>query len=399
VLVAGVIGLVLMVAAVGVGGVFLLRGREGLSSLAGAVTGNRGGPATPVAAPPAKVVVAPADGEKKVQPDSQVRVMASGGHLTSVKVTAKGKSLAGKLAGDGSSWQSSGRMVPSTRYTVTAKAVNTEGKSATTKTSFTTLTPVDELGTSVMPLDGETVGVGMPIGVFFTAPVADKAAVERQLQVTTSSDVEGAWHWFGDRQVRWRPKDFWPAGEKVTLRARLTGIDAGNGVWGMGDRVVHFTVGDSHVSTVNVTAHTMSVAVNGKVVRTIPVSTGRDKFPTTNGIHTVLEKNRHKIMDSTTIGIPKGDPGYYRTEVEFAVRITNTGEFVHSAPWSEGQQGSANVSHGCVNVSMANGEWFFGLSRRGDVVKVVGSPRQPGEVEGLLEWNRTFDAWKAGSAL
>jgi lipoprotein-anchoring transpeptidase ErfK/SrfK len=393
IILVGALTIAALVVGLGVVGVMLLRGDgRGLGSIAGGLGGQ--------AAQPAKIVITPANGTKKVRPDGTVRVIASGGRLTGVKVTAKGVgAVKGKLTPDGSSWESSGRMIPDTRYTVTIKSENTKGTAATTKTTFTTLTPTDKLGTSIMPLDGETVGVGMPVGVFFTDPITDKAKVEKQLQVTSSSKVEGAWRWIGDRQIRWRPKEFWPAGEKVTLRVKLAGVEAGKGVWGMSDRVIRFTVGDSHVSTVSVSKHTMSVAVNGKVVKTLPVSTGRDKYPTTNGIHTVLEKNRHKIMDSATIGIPKGDPGYYRLQVEFAVRITNTGEFVHSAPWSEGSQGSANVSHGCVNLSMENGEWFFGLARRGDVVKVTGSPRKPGETEGLLEWNRSFEAWKSGSAL
>jgi lipoprotein-anchoring transpeptidase ErfK/SrfK len=143
----------------------------------------------------------------------------------------------------------------------------------------------------------------------------------------------------------------------------------------------------------------MTVAVNGKVVKTLKVSTGKDKYPTTNGVHTVIEKNRHKVMDSTTIGIPKDSPEYYRTKVEYAVRISNSGEFVHAAPWSVNSQGRNNVSHGCVNISPADAAWFFALSRRGDVVKVVGSPRRPGHTEGLIEWNRSFESWKAGSAL
>jgi lipoprotein-anchoring transpeptidase ErfK/SrfK len=238
----------------------------------------------------------------------------------------------------------------------------------------------------------------MPIALFFNRAVKDKAAVERRLEVTSSAKVQGAWHWFGDEEVRYRPRTYWPAGVRVTLRAGLAGVDAGGGVWGVASRTIRFRIGDRHVSTVNVHSHRMSVTRNGRVVRTMPASTGRDQYPTTNGVHTVLGKERSRIMDSSTVpGIPASEG--YRLRVEWAVRISNSGEFVHSAPWSVGAQGRANVSHGCVNLSPANATWFYGFSRRGDIVKVVGSPRKPGQTEGLLEWNRSWAEWLAGSAL
>ena len=179
---------------------------------------------------------------------------------------------------------------------------------------------------------------------------------------------------------------------------KLSGVDAGGGVWGTTDRTVRFRVGDSVISTVSVPGHRMVVRRNGKVVREMPASMGRPKYPSTNGIHTVLTKERSRIMDSATLpDIPPEEA--YRLEVFWAVRISNTGEFIHSAPWSVGAQGSANVSHGCVNLSPANATWFFGLAKRGDVVKVTGSPRRAGNTEGLIEWNRSWAEWKSGSAL
>jgi lipoprotein-anchoring transpeptidase ErfK/SrfK len=142
----------------------------------------------------------------------------------------------------------------------------------------------------------------------------------------------------------------------------------------------------------------MVVTSNGKTVRTMPASTGRDRYPTTNGIHTVLGKETSRVMDSATVpGIPASQA--YRLKVYWATRISNSGEFVHAAPWSVGSQGRANVSHGCVNLSTANARWFYSFSLRGDVVQVSGSPRQPGQSEGVREWNRSWADWRAGSAL
>ena len=241
-----------------------------------------------------------------------------------------------------------------------------------------------------MPLDGETVGVGLPIGVWFSQPVADRAAVERRLQVTSSKPVTGAWHWFADNEVHYRPRSYWPSGSRVTLRARLAGADAGRGVWGVADRTIRFRIGERRVSVVDVRTHRMKVVSGGRTLRVLPVSTGRERYPTTNGVHFVLEKTPVKLMDSSTVGIPRNSPGGYYQRVAWSVRISNSGEFVHAAPWSTGSQGRANVSHGCVNLSTANAAWFYRLTRRGDVVEVRGSPKRPGASFGVADWNMSW---------
>jgi lipoprotein-anchoring transpeptidase ErfK/SrfK len=335
-----------------------------------------------------------------VRLDARAKVVASDGTLRSVTVKATdGRRVAGKLDGDGQTWTSSGVLAPATRYRVRVEAVDEAGTATRRSTSFTTLRPRAELRAAVMPLEGETVGVGLPIGVWFNQPVADRAAVERRLQVVSSEPVDGAWHWFNDSEVHYRPRTYWPSGAKVTLRARLAGTAAGDGVWGVADRTISFRIGDRHVSIVNARTHRMQVVANGKTLRTMPVSTGRDKYPTTNGVHFVIEKTRNKLMDSSTIGIPRDSPGGYYQHVAWSVRISNSGEFVHAAPWSTASQGRANVSHGCVNLSTANAAWFFKLTRRGDVVEVVGSPRRPGDSFGVADWNMSWSAWLRGSAL
>jgi len=177
------------------------------------------------------------------------------------------------------------------------------------------------------------------------------------------------------------------------------GVDAGAGVWGTEDRTLNFSVGDSHIADVDAKLHTMTVYVNGKVARVAAVSTGRDQYPTTSGIHVVLEKSPSIIMDSATVGIPKGNPDYYYETVLWDVRISWSGEFVHSAPWSVASQGRANVSHGCVNADAADAQWFYNLSRRGDLVVVTGTPRPLVSGNGWTDWNLDWQQWLAGSAL
>jgi lipoprotein-anchoring transpeptidase ErfK/SrfK len=347
-----------------------------------------------------RLSVSPRHKATGVRLDARAKVVASGGTLRSVTVkAADGRRLAGRLDGDRQTWTSSGPLAPATRYRMTVEAVDEAGTPARRSTGFTTLRPRAELRAAVMPLEGETVGVGLPIGVWFNQPVADRAAVERRLQVESSKPVDGAWHWFNDSEVHYRPRTYWPSGAKVTLRTRLAGTAAGDGVWGVADRTIGFRIGDRHVSVVNAKTHRMKVVANGKTLRVMPVSTGRDKYPTTNGVHFVIEKTRDKLMDSSTIGIPRDSPGGYYQHVAWSVRISNSGEFVHAAPWSVGSQGRANVSHGCVNLSPANAAWFFRMTRRGDVVEVVGSPHRPGDSFGVADWNMSWSAWLRGSAL
>ena len=390
---------VVVLALVGVG-LFAL-GRDG-GGPGGSRSGNgaKGSADRGARVAPVRLTVSPRNGAAKVALDARARVVADSGRLRRVRVTAAGgERLAGRLAEDGRTWVSTGPLAPATRYRVVAEAVDDAGGPTRRQTTFTTLRPRAELRAAIMPLDGETVGVGLPIGVWFSAPVADRAAVERRLEVSSSKPVTGAWHWFADNEVHYRPKAYWPTGSKVTLRARLAGTDAGGGVWGVADRTIGFRVGERRISVVDVRTHRMKVTSGGRTLRVLPVSTGRERYPTTNGVHFVLEKNQVKVMDSSTVGIPRNGPGGYYQRVAWSVRISNSGEFVHAAPWSTGSQGSANVSHGCVNLSTANAAWFFGQTRRGDVVEVRGSPKRPGNSFGVADWNMSWSRWLAGSAL
>jgi lipoprotein-anchoring transpeptidase ErfK/SrfK len=388
-----VVAAVVVLALAGVG-VFAL-GRDGGGDRTG---GSGDGDRARVA--PVRLTVSPRNGAAKVALDARARVVADSGRLRRVRVTgAGGQPLAGRLAEDGRTWVSSGPLAPATRYRVVADAVNDAGAPTRRQTRFTTLRPRAELRAAIMPLDGETVGVGLPIGIWFNRPVADRAAVERRLEVTSSKPVTGAWHWFAANEVHYRPRDYWPSGSRVTLHTRLAGTDAGDGVWGVADRTIRFRIGERRVSVVDVRAHRMKVVSGGRTLRVLPVSTGRERYPTTNGIHFVISKARDELMDSSTVGIPRNSPGGYYQHVAWSVRISNSGEFVHAAPWSTGSQGRSNVSHGCVNLSTANAAWYFGLTRRGDVVEVRGSPKRPGGSFGVADWNMSWRAWLAGSAL
>jgi lipoprotein-anchoring transpeptidase ErfK/SrfK len=392
-------------AAVAIGMLALLTGcnGDGSSSSAGGSTSS----AAETSAPPAQVQVSPADGTADVSPVTPIEVTVQDGELSDVTVVdAAGTDVPGSVTeapGDPATevWRPASQLAYGTSYTLTATAQNAAEEEATAKATFTTVTP-DTLSTpSIGPLDGTTVGVGLPIRVYFDQPVADKAAVESHLRVTTSNPTDGAWNWLSDSEVHFRPSQYWPANTDVKLEAALYGVDFGDGVWGEKNRTVSFTVGERHVSVADAATHQLTVYDGDQVVQQWPMSAGSELFPSHNGIHVVTEMNRERIMDSSTFGVPVDSPHGYRTRVEYAVRISNNGEFVHAAPWSVAQQGHSNVSHGCINLSTDRAIWFFNFSQPGDVVEIKNSigPALGPQDGDIYDWTIPWDQWQAGSAL
>lgn len=344
-------------------------------------------------APAPAVEFTPANGATDVPLNASLLVaVPKNGRLTSVSVSTGPKDktpLSGSVDPGGTRWTSAQGTVlgPGATYQVTANVEAKDGSPSVVTSSFTTLTPKHQLTARVSPLNGSTVGVGHPIALYLTKAVADRAALERLLTVKAEPPVTGSWLWVTDSQLRWRPPQYWAAHTKVTFTAALAGVDFGGGTWGVESRNISFTIGDSHISVVDAETYKMTVMTNGVVEREFPVSLGRPKYPTKSGVHVVMDKERTTIMDSASFGVPAGSSESYRTKVEWATRISNSGEFVHSAPWSVRDQGRRHVSHGCVNVSPENAKWFFNYSRLGDVVEVKGTPVQIEGTNGFGDWN------------
>jgi lipoprotein-anchoring transpeptidase ErfK/SrfK len=342
-------------------------------------------------------------GSRGVHVDKVVKLTADKGTLDKVRVTVgkSEKTLPGKLSGDQTSWTASARLEPGHAYRVHAVAVDSKGLKTVDNHVFRTqnLTLDQQTYPSIAPLQGETVGVGMPVILHFDVAVHNKKAFEKHLSVTSTPKQVGAWHWISDNEVHWRPKTYWKPGTDVTVHADVNSVPAGNGVYGQMSRTTTFHVGDSIISKVDVLSHQMKVYINGKLARTVSISAGKPGFITRSGIKVVIEKERHKQMDAATIGIPKNSPEYYNLDVEYAMRVTYSGEFLHAAPWSASAQGIANTSHGCVGMSEANAAWLFNMTKRGDVVAVTGSDRHMTLTNGYGDWNESFAQYKQGSAL
>jgi lipoprotein-anchoring transpeptidase ErfK/SrfK len=334
---------------------------------------------------------------------TQLLVLAHNGRLSQVTVSGSGDvgALDGTIAGDGGKWKAGDLLEPGTTYTVKASVTGDDGDVVTKKQQFTTqsLSLSQQTYPSVAPLPNETVGVGMPVIVSFDVPVTDRANIEKHLHVTTSPQQPGTWHWLSDNEVHYRPKTYWKAGTQVDVDVDINGVDAGNGIYGQEDRDVKFQIGDAHIYKVDTKTDQMRVFSNGKLLRTLPITTGQQpKYTTRSGIKVIIEKFALKDMNSETVGITGAD-AYNIKGVQWAMRVTYSGEFVHAAPWSVGSQGYANVSHGCTGMSTANADWLYHMTLRGDVVDYTGTDRPMEPTNGYGDWNIPWKEYKQGSAL
>ena len=352
---------------------------------------------------PAVLEVSPADLAIDVLPNAPITVKASSGTLGAVTlVDAKGTVVPGAADPLGT-WTTTDLLHPATAYTFTIAATGPDGTVTSTSSTFTTLKPKVTATYGLIP-NGGVVGVGMPVIVQFGSGVitkAQRAEVEKRVKVTTVPVQPGAWGWLDNRQLMWRPRDYWIPGTKVSVSTPLHGLQTGDDKWIAGDDRTSFTIGSSMVSSVDMNTNLMTVRRGGVVIRTFKVSTGKPGplTETRYGTKVIIERNAEIIMDSATVGIPKGDPNYYKIKTQWNLRLTWTGEFIHSAPWSVNAQGTENVSHGCTNMAPADAQWMFNNSRMGDLVKFTGSSRAFKPTEGIGVWVYDFNGWKAQSAI
>jgi lipoprotein-anchoring transpeptidase ErfK/SrfK len=227
---------------------------------------------------------------------------------------------------------------------------------------------------SVLPTRGEVVGVAHPVVVTFSAPVADRRAAERTLDIRSVPAMTGKYEWLDNDVVQWVPDRYWPAHSTVALSVDRSSTE--------------FETGPAVVGVANISDHTFTVSIDGVESGpppalpsphhrphwgeegVFPASMGRPEYPTPVGTYTVLSKERDVVMDSSTVGIPVDAPDGYLLDVEYAVRFTSRGLFVHSAPWAVNSLGYENVSHGCISLSPEDAEWYYNTVNVGDPVIV-----------------------------
>ena len=339
------------------------------------------------------------DGAVGVSVESPVTVSAEFGVLGSVTmVNEDGEAVSGELSKDGLRWETAEPLGYNKRYTLTARSLGLGG-AASRQMTFETHSPENLTMPYLVPSDGEVVGVGQPVSVQFDENIPNRLAAQRAITVKTDPPVDGAFYWLSNREVRWRPAEYWKPGTKVSVEVNAYGVDLGDGLFGQENVSTNFTIGDEVITSIDDSTKTLTVRRNGEVVKSMPVSMGKNSTPTNNGTYIVGDRRAEMVMDSSTYGVPANSPNGYRTEVDWATQISYSGIYVHAAPWSVGSQGYSNVSHGCINVSNSNGQWFYDNSKRGDIVEIVNTVGStlPG-TDGLGDWNIPWEQWKAGNA-
>ena len=355
-------------------------------------SGTAGGSASPgahsaAAADPVQLSITPATGHGDVKPSQGITVTATGGKIRNVTVT--GAKVAGSLNAVGTIWHSTWTLPVSQRLTVTATAADTTGHSATQTSTFRTLTPAQTFTTMIFEGYQQTYGVGMPIMLTFSRPIVNRAAVERSLSITSSKPVVGAWYWDSSQTLVFRTRDYWPAHTSVSFVGHLNGVQGAPGVYGSHTLTQSFNIGQSLIVVASTKTHHMKLYRNGTLLRTWPISTGRTGDNTPNGTYLTIEKGNPVLM--------KG-PGY-ALEVPWSVRFTWSGDYLHDAYWSVGEQGFTNVSHGCVNMAPADAEFYYKMAVPGNPVTVTGSPKGGVWDNGWTEWFLTWSQILRGSAL
>jgi len=334
----------------------------------------------------------PADGATAADPANGITVTASGGKLKSVQVTGSGlaaDAVPGTLNDSATAWHTTWALPVSQTLTVTATAVDPSGRTVTEHSTFKTLTPAQTFTTQIFEGYQQTYGVGMPIILNFSRPITNRAAVERSLTITTSRPVVGAWYWDNSQTLAFRPRDYWPAHTTVSFTGHLDGVQGAPGVYGYHTLTQQFTIGKSLIVVASTSTHHMNLYRDGKLFRHWPISTGRPGDNTPNGTYLTIEKGNPVLM--------KG-PGY-SIEVPWSVRFTWTGDYLHDAYWSVGEQGFTNVSHGCVNMAPADAEFYYKMAVPGDPVTVTGSPAGGTWDNGWTYWFLSWPRLLRGSAL
>jgi lipoprotein-anchoring transpeptidase ErfK/SrfK len=338
-------------------------------------------------------------GANGVNPVTPIVVAVVHGSLRDVRVSevSSGLAIAGALGTDSRSWRSTQALRYGQSYQIAVTAFGDNQQVVRRDATVATIRPSVLASVTVVPGGAEGVGVGQPVVVRFDRAVVDRGAAERALAVTTVPPQPGAWFWISHTEAHYRGESYWQPGTMIELHAKLLGAGLGNGVYGATDRVQTIHVHDSWIARADGRSDVMRVFHDGGLVKAMPISLGSSTHPSHSGPHVISEKEPSIVMDSCTYGVCEGDPGYYKEKVDLDERISNDGEFVHSAPWSVHQQGADNVSHGCINLSPANARWFYDHFGVGDVVEITnsGGPSLP-VWDTYGDWELPWNQWRAG---
>jgi lipoprotein-anchoring transpeptidase ErfK/SrfK len=349
-------------------------------------------------------ITAPGSGATDVPAAIEITYRTSNAKSASVQLTdASGGGVDGAPRPDGSSWVPSHSLKYTTKYTVKVTATGADGKTADATVSFTTMAaPGNTSHMNSNMGDNQVYGVGAPVVLTFTKsiPQSARAAVQKRLFVESTPAQDGAWNWFSDKEVHFRPKEFWQTGTKVSVRALFRGVPLGDGLYGDDDLTIDASIVTSALRIdVDDATKKLTVTQDGKVIKSIPASLGKASTPSSSGNMVIMTRAEQEVFDSSTNGIPVNSPGGYRETVYYTLRLTWDGQYIHAAPWSTNAQGSYDVSHGCTNISMDDAKWLYGIVHIGDPVTVKNTGAPLPWTDGWTDWDRGFEEYVKGSAI
>ncbi|PYI38763.1 hypothetical protein CVS30_07950 [Arthrobacter psychrolactophilus] len=353
-------------------------------------------PQPTAAAIPATLALLPETGATFVNPANEVTAQVENGTVYNavLKESATGESVDGELVVSGRKWVSRAPLKFATDYTFDVTTEDTAGFRTTTVSTFSTVPPSNEADLEMFPNAGSTVGVAQPLQFTFSEPVTNKEAVEKAISIKASSGQVGAFHWYSDTLLRYRAEDFWAANTSITVDMKLFGVDYGGGQIGNFNKTNVVQIGNKVEMVADAVNLKASIYINGALVKEYPVTMGDERFPSASGYLVLLsDKQRNAHFVASTIGLKPGDPANYgEVDVEYATRLTPSGEFIHQATDSAlPYLGQANLSHGCIGMSAEGASWVFTNMGTGDLVHVVGSPNETiAPTDGFGDWNIPF---------
>jgi lipoprotein-anchoring transpeptidase ErfK/SrfK len=358
----------------------------------------------------AKVSVTPEADKKDVPVSAEIGIEVDKGELSEVAVVNdKGDAVKGDMRDDGSSWVPKEPLAYDTTYTATVTAVDKDKIEAKSETKFTTMAePSNRAYASLWNHKDVEYGQAMPVMINFNdfeVPEDQREAVERRLFVTSDPVQPGAWHWFSATHLEYRPKDFWEPGTKIDIRLGLGGLPMGGDIYGGEDVTSSMQIsGTEKVVEVSNENKEMVAKENGETTKSMPVSLGREDKPSYSGTMIVMEKEEKTTFSTMSEPECKGKKkdetqDCYETKVEFAQRLTWSGQYIHAAPWSVADQGKRNVSHGCVNVSDENAEWIYNFTDLGTPVIITGTGVDLPYGDGYTAFGMSWEKFLEGSYL
>jgi lipoprotein-anchoring transpeptidase ErfK/SrfK len=250
--------------------------------------------------------------------------------------------------------------------------------------------------------DGQTFGVGMPIIAYLSKTITDAKPFAAATKVTVNgSPADGAWFFqrsaiYKDYPIEahYRMADYWPGNAQIHMDLPVEGVSAGPDLVFDNSLTLDINTGPANISRINGRTKRMVVTSDGKELFTFPVSLGKASTPTFAGVKIVMAKARLQRMVSTRPG------DMYDLKVPWSVRVTNSGEFIHSASWNGGNIGVRSTSHGCTNLNEGDAKKFFDMTHTGDVTVYTntGGATMP-SWDGYGDWNLPWTTWQGGGLL